>query len=247
MVILFACLLVSMIPMLLIYYWFAHMYKDDREHTKTCRKLIWKGVLCVLGIFVLDLTFSLLWSASGMAGRNAVVDALFKCFIINAFAEELVKLLNARSVYKKQSGSVSWLSIIIYTSVVAIGFALVEDVVYVFSTSPGQILIRGITAGHLMYGLISGYYIGKGYKYGQKKHIALGMFLPWLLHGMYNFGLSDDLGIGEDLAAVFGITSVLIAALGVIYIIIMLFKIRKWRDDPVYTEPMTLPTRAELK
>ncbi|MBR2780275.1 MAG: PrsW family intramembrane metalloprotease [Eubacteriaceae bacterium] len=245
MIVLFGCLIVSMIPSLLIYFWFAHMYKGDTEHTKTCRKLFWKGVLCVLGIFALDLVLSLLWSMTGLSGKSELIDVLFKCFILNAFVEELVKLMNARSVIRKKSGAVSWLSMIMYTTIVAIGFALAEDVVYAFTTSPGQILVRGVTAGHVVYGLISGYFIGKAYKYGEKKYSFIGTIVPWLLHGMYNFGLdSTKAGLGEDLSTAFGMISVTIAAAGVIYIIVMLLKIRKYREDPVYTEPLLLPEKV---
>ncbi|MBO4360552.1 MAG: PrsW family intramembrane metalloprotease [Eubacteriaceae bacterium] len=245
MAILIGSLLISMIPSLLIYFWFSRMYKGDKDHTKTCRKLFGKGVLCVFGVLGLDLIFSILWNKTGLSGKYEIIDNLFRCFIINAFVEELVKLLNARSVIKKRMDSVSWLSMTMYTSIVAIGFGLAEDVVYAFSTSPGQILIRGITAGHVAYALITGYFLGKGYKYGEKKYKVIGTVLPWLLHGLYNFGLSENTALGEDLAAVFGILSVLIAVGGAIFIIVMLLKIKKWKDDPVYTEPFPLSQKGE--
>lgn len=240
MVIIIGCLLISMIPSLLIYYWFAHMYRGDTEHTKTCRKLFWKGVLCVFGVLALDLAFTILWDLGGLKGRYVVVDNIFRCFVINAFVEELVKLTNAKKVIKERDMDISWLSFMMYTTIVAIGFGLFEDIVYAFSSNPGQILLRGIN-GHAVYGMITGYLLGKGYKYGEKKYRILGTVIPWLMHGFYNFGLSTNTGMNDDLSTVFMILTVLIAAGGLIYMIVMLLKIRKYREDPVYTEPFQLP------
>lgn len=238
MAIIIICLIVSMIPSLLIYFWFAHMYKGDIEHTKTCRKLFGKGLICVFAIFGLDLIFNIIWNAAGLRGLHEVLDALFKCFIINAFVEEFVKLMYARRVIREQRDTISRLSFIMYTTIVAIGFGLAEDVIYAFGTSPGQILVRGITAGHVFYGLMTGTLLSKGYQTGKKSYRVLGVVLPWFMHGLYNFGLKDLPSLGEPLVSILPMCSLGLAAGGTVYIIVKLLKIRRYRNDPEYIRPI---------
>lgn len=231
MVILIAAI-VSFIPSILMFIFLRNNRKEDEEYRKDCLKLLGKGLLIALLVFLADLVLNIAWKATGLGGKNSIVDELFRCFIINALVEELSKFFTARKYIYKDKSKTSRLDIISYLVIAAIAFGLVEDVVYVLSTNIGQIIVRGLLMGHVPYAMLTGQLYGKGI--AEKKSVwkILALVFAILLHGSYNFLLGDDL---PDWAAFVVVTEV---ALETIYMIYMIFFIRKKRQDPEYTSPV---------
>ena len=232
MVILIAAAIVSFIPSILMFIFLRNNRKEDEEYRKDCLKLLGKGLLIALLVFLADLVLNIAWKATGLGGKNSIVDELFRCFIINALVEELSKFFTARKYIYKDKSKTSRLDIISYLVIAAIAFGLVEDVVYVLSTNIGQIIVRGLLMGHVPYAMLTGQLYGKGI--AEKKPVwkILALVFAILLHGSYNFLLGDDL---PDWAAFVVVTEV---ALETIYMIYMIFFIRKKRQDPEYTSPV---------
>ncbi len=85
---------------------------------------------------------------------------------------------------------------IIYAVFVSLGFALWENVQYVFSFGLGVALIRAITAipGHACFGVFMGFFYGLARKfenYGDKGdsflYRKLAVLVPMFIHGFYDF------------------------------------------------------------
>ena len=57
---------------------------------------------------------------------------------------------------------VSFLDVMAYTAISAIGFELIEAFIYLFSTNVPQVLMRGVTSMHPAFGLVMGYIVAKG-------------------------------------------------------------------------------------
>jgi RsiW-degrading membrane proteinase PrsW (M82 family) len=80
---------------------------------------------------------------------------------------------------------------IVYAVMVGLGFALAENMLYVFTWGFNAGIIRMLTAipMHAMYGVILGYYVGKAQLdfSNQKKYFSQGLFFAVALHGTYNF------------------------------------------------------------
>lgn len=80
---------------------------------------------------------------------------------------------------------------ILYGAAVSLGFATVENVIYILSFGLETAFIRALlpVSSHALFGVVMGYYFGKG-KFSQesyqKEYIALALFAPAGLHVMYN-------------------------------------------------------------
>ncbi|MBN1327539.1 MAG: PrsW family intramembrane metalloprotease [Candidatus Cloacimonetes bacterium] len=87
---------------------------------------------------------------------------------------------------------------IIYASAVALGFASIENVFYMFGVNsqsryllPGVILVRSLLSvpGHALFSSIWGYALGKvKFTDSRKKHLLLGssLILAMIAHGLFN-------------------------------------------------------------
>ncbi|MEC2075702.1 glutamic-type intramembrane protease PrsW [Metabacillus fastidiosus] len=80
---------------------------------------------------------------------------------------------------------------IVYGVSVSLGFASVENILYLFANGLEFAIGRAIlpVSSHALFGVIMGYYLGKGkftLKSNQTKWIMISVFLPILLHGLYD-------------------------------------------------------------
>ncbi|MBX9972853.1 glutamic-type intramembrane protease PrsW [Cytobacillus oceanisediminis] len=80
---------------------------------------------------------------------------------------------------------------IVYGASVSLGFATAENIFYLVALGVEHALGRALlpVSSHALFGVIMGYYIGKG-KFSAtstKKWIAFSLFIPFLLHGIYDY------------------------------------------------------------
>ena len=224
-------LLASFIPSILLFL-FLRNNREDEEYRKTCDRLFWQGLLIAMGVTLADAAIILLWNLAGLGKNNMIVNLLFKTFVVNATVEETMKFLCGRKFIRKDSDKVSRLDVITYMAIAAMAFGLFEDILYMFETNIGQILVRGFLMGHVGYGMIMGRLYGKGLKENRTVYKVLAILIPILLHGLYNFSL------GEGLPDVFAFIVVTETFITTVYLIYSIFFIRKKRNDPEFTEPI---------
>ena len=81
--------------------------------------------------------------------------------------------------------------IILYSILVGLGFACFENFIYIIGRQINLItvLFRGFTAipAHACFQIFMGYYLYKSKIDSKKKNIFLSIFIPFLLHGLYDF------------------------------------------------------------
>ena len=225
-------LLLSFIPAILMFF-FLRKNREDPEYQKACVKLLWKGVLSAALVTLADFIVVLLWGLTGLGDIHWLVDTLFKNFVIFATVEETVKFHTAKKALKEQM-TVSRLDVISFMAIAAMGFGMIEDVVYMFESNIGQIIVRGVMMGHVGYGLMMGLIYSKGMKNNNKLSKFLALLIPILIHGLYDFSLN------ENLPDVFAFIAVLNAFAVTVFIIVMIFFIRKKRKDPEFTDPFIM-------
>ena len=124
----------------------------------------------------------------------------FEDFVLAALTEETFKFLAFRKVVRKAGYRCSWYDLTAFMTLVGIGFELLESAVYTFTSGPGQVLVRGITLMHGVFGFIMGYYYGKALYTGRKRWYIAAFLIPYLFHGIYDFTLSPGL---EEVSDVF--------------------------------------------
>ena len=103
---------------------------------------------------------------------------------------------------------------IVYSVVVSLGFAAVENIFYVFDYGAHVALIRAVTAipGHAIFGIFMGHYYGQakmqekietyykmigmpantGNRESSKSLLKKSLFIPVMLHGFYDFTASQN-------------------------------------------------------
>lgn len=80
---------------------------------------------------------------------------------------------------------------VVYGASVSLGFATVENILYLVSNGLEYAMGRALlpVSSHALFGVIMGYYIGKG-KFtlkSKKTWLVLSLILPILLHGIYDY------------------------------------------------------------
>ncbi|RXJ03919.1 PrsW family intramembrane metalloprotease [Anaerobacillus alkaliphilus] len=81
---------------------------------------------------------------------------------------------------------------IVYGVSVSLGFATVENGLYLLVYGVDQALMRALlpASSHALFGVIMGYYLGKAKfteKINEKKFLIYSFTIPWFLHGIYDY------------------------------------------------------------
>lgn len=114
-------------------------------------------------------------------------------FILVAFLEEGCKWLSTRFIGYNSKYFDEAYDIIVYSSFVALGFAFLENIMYVFNYGISAAILRAIISvpGHLSFGIMMGYYmllakLSKT-KTNHRKYMIYSFIFPMLIHGSYDF------------------------------------------------------------
>ncbi|HEY4552738.1 MAG TPA: glutamic-type intramembrane protease PrsW [Bacillaceae bacterium] len=86
---------------------------------------------------------------------------------------------------------------IVYGASVSLGFATIENVLYLLGNGVGAAVGRALlpVSSHALFGVIMGYYMGKGkFRIGGKEKFWLfsSFFVPFMLHGIYDYILVSE-------------------------------------------------------
>ncbi|MBQ9823636.1 MAG: PrsW family intramembrane metalloprotease [Solobacterium sp.] len=217
------------LPAVLIYFWMKNKVRKpaDEHFKKSCSASLKNGFLTVLPVCLLSASFTIFFNVCGLKDGTSFMASALHDFIAIALAEELAKSYMFSRVLKKTDYAYTWLDMIIFMVSVSIGFQLIESVLYAFLTSPGQIIVRGITLMHGGYGFIEGWFYGKAKHTGNKLYGLTGFMIVWLMHGMYDFGLSPAFEALGDWSAFPSVTLALIALITLIVMIIFFARKKK--------------------
>jgi RsiW-degrading membrane proteinase PrsW (M82 family) len=205
-------ILIALAPCLFMMWYFYHRDKYEPEPKKKILKIFLIGAIMVIPAGIIELVL--------IAGLNAfvggIVNIFIMSFIIIAPAEELAKYLVVKRWIYRSLEFDEVMDGIVYTVAASLGFATVENILYII---PGGITVgiaRAFLAipGHAFFGALMGYYIGKA-KFNKEKEsqlITKGIILAILFHGLYDFLL---------------LTETALALLVIVLIIILGFRVRK--------------------
>lgn len=234
MVMLVVAFLASLVPSIGIFLWLRGI-EGDEEFAGICNRGILQGALAVVPVLGCSLVFALVESGLAKLGLAGLPRAAYHRFIVLALSEELCKCFMFHKLLAKYERAWSWLDYIILMTLVGLGFEIIEAIPYAIGASPIVMLVRGITAMHGGYGFIMGYLLGKGKKTGDKKWTVLGVVIPWLLHGAYDFGLSEEFAaLGEATA----LLSVSLAALALVTLVVLVVFFIRHKNDERFRAPL---------
>jgi len=122
---------------------------------------------------------------------------LYMSFIVAALTEEGIKALILIPSLLKEKDFNEKLDGVIYSIFLSLGFATVENIIYLFFENVDLAyevgIIRAIISipAHIIFAINMGYYISK-YKFsnkniGKKHYIIMSILVPVLIHGLFDF------------------------------------------------------------
>ncbi|WP_274434072.1 PrsW family intramembrane metalloprotease [Alicyclobacillus sp. ALC3] len=180
----------ALVPVLVLMAW---LYTRDRIHPEP-KRAVFRLFLLGAGIV---LPAGLLERA--MLGGRTELGAGWQASILTAFfiaglVEEFLKAAIVERGAIARGLVVEPLDCLIYSGATALGFAAVENVLYVTSSGFNTAVLRSVTAvpAHLMFGIIMGHFFARSiWNSGNR---ALAYIVPAGAHGVYDsFALSSTL------------------------------------------------------
>lgn len=220
--------LLSCIPAVALYLLLKHRLNPGNDHyKKACTEAMKNGLLSVLPVIGVSMAFNILFNVLGLRDGSSLLASALHDFIVLAFSEELCKSLMFAKALKKADYSYTWLDMIAFMVITATGFEILESVIYAIDSNPIQMIVRGITVMHSGYGFIEGWFYGKAKYTGHKFYAVIGFLIAWLMHGAYDFGLSDDFAALGEYTAFLSVSLALIALITFIVMIVFFAKKKK--------------------
>jgi len=226
--------LLSLATAAALFYWLRSLRKDD-AYRKLCGKALRKGALCSFAVIAVSGALSVALRLTGLREMNPLLYQALHTFVVLALAEEAVKFLTSRRVLTKTAYLFSWMDVALVMTLVGVGFGVVENIAVAVGSNLIVMLIRALCIAHGSYGFLTGYFYGKGLKTGKNSYKVLGFVLTWLLHGLYDFSLSEEfVALNENLM----IVAVALTAINIALEVVMIVFFAKARKNELYTEPL---------
>ncbi|MDA3893081.1 MAG: PrsW family glutamic-type intramembrane protease [Salinivirgaceae bacterium] len=181
-------LLISVAPVFVI---LAYIYYRDK-YEKEPLSLLLEGLLAG-GVIVLPIVyFEQLIDPIGY-DFGQIPSAVWTAFMVAALVEEAFKFFAVYILIWRNPNFNERFDGIVYAVFVSLGFALVENVMYVFGNPDGLRvgLSRAITAvpAHAIFGIMMGYWLGFAKFIPSKRVVYMisAFAYPFLFHGIYDF------------------------------------------------------------
>ena len=180
----------ALLPAAALLFYIYRMDTIEKEPTKLLLRLFLFGCLCAIPASILE------GIGDGLiAGIDSIfLQLLIQAFLVVAVAEEGCKFAFLCTAWRNPAFDYRF-DAIVYAVCVSLGFAALENVLYVMQYGFGTALIRAVTSvpGHCFFGVYMGYWYGKAKHArfyglpGSGTYLAMAFIVPVLLHGFYDF------------------------------------------------------------
>lgn len=182
--------LLSVAPAMIIILYIYFKDKFEKESISFLFKNFLMGAFC--SVIITVLLSGLINNYVDLSNRNSLIQQFFKSFFIVALVEEFSKYIIVKYYAQKNKEFNEPFDGIVYAVMVSMGFAVLENLLYVYQYGASIGFARAFTAvpAHATFGVLMGYYMGKA-KFSNKRisNNLLGLFIATLFHGAYNFFL----------------------------------------------------------
>ena len=183
---------VSVMPVILM-----GMYINSRDLDKEPRSLLRKifvfGILSIIPILVLETATGFFISTDKFSNY---ISLFINAFVSIGLIEEGAKwVIVNKSIYYDKEFNHPY-DAIIYCVFASLGFAVIENIIYVFASGALLGVLRAVTAipAHTCNGVIMGYFLGKAKKEEYnlnsnktKKYMFYSLIVPIITHTVYDF------------------------------------------------------------
>lgn len=184
-------LFAAILPVFILCY---YIYKKDvnREPNRVLWKIFGFGCLISVPIFFIEVFIQLFYSVED---TSSFLSLFANVFISIAFIEEGFKWVVTKKYGYNIKEFDELYDIVVYAVFASLGFACVENILYVFSNGIGNAILRAFTSvpGHTCFGVIMGYFLSlakvneiREEKDEFKKNLFLSILIPTALHTLYD-------------------------------------------------------------
>lgn len=176
-----------------------YIYRKDtieKEPVGLLLQLLGLGALTTISALILELTLG--GVLSRIVREGTLLYQFISCFFVIAFAEEVGKYVVLRLRTWNSPHFSHVFDAIVYAVVVSLGFALLENILYLVDSSLSTAIMRGLLAvpGHAIDGVYMGMFYGQAKLAAcendprrSKRYSILALVVPMLTHGFYDFCL----------------------------------------------------------
>ena len=189
---------IALIPVIVL---ISYIYFHDKHEREPMGLLIWAFVLGIFSV-IPALIFTAGWEQLGFTRTEGPFNTLFYAFVVVALSEESAKYLMMRSFLYKRKAFNEPYDGIIYMVMIGMGFAALENLIYVFGQSSyaeslavgGWRAVTSIPA-HGAFAILMGFFAGRAKysKVGSWLLLLTVLVLAVLFHGAYDFFLMQPL------------------------------------------------------
>jgi RsiW-degrading membrane proteinase PrsW (M82 family) len=182
-------LLLSAILPVAIFLYFIYRKDTSKEPWQLLLKCLGFGMLGSIPAIIIELILGV-----GNIFSSAFLSSFYEAFIEAALTEETIKFLILYWLIRKNKNFDQHYDGIVYAVFVSLGFALVENIMYVLQDGYATAITRAVLSvpGHGLFGVIMGYFFALA-KFSdtekRKKYMCLSLLIPIILHGIYDFFL----------------------------------------------------------
>lgn len=219
----------AVLPGLFLIY---RVYRMDKVEEEPLSLLVLVTILGMISVFPIGVIEDLLGNVLAMfIPPSSLIYIIIENFLVVAFIEELGKyFVLERCTWDNPAFDYEFDGIV-YAICSGMGFAIAENLMYVFQYGFETGIVRALTAipAHAIFAIFMGHYYGAsktalyfGDTFLYKRNRKYALLVPVLLHGVYDFVISVEFIVGD----------IIFVALVVVLDIIALLKIHKYsRND----------------
>ena len=209
----------AVLPAFLLMIYIRRKDKIEKEPKGLVASLFALGALTVISAALLEVLIDSF--AKEIVDEGTLVYAFIEAFCEAALMEELGKFIVLKLRTWKNKEFNYTFDAVVYAVAVSLGFATLENILYVMGGSVYVAVMRGILSvpGHAIDAVFMGYYYGLakrcdslGDTAGKNKNLRKAIFSAVLIHGFYDFCLMAE---REELIVVFFIFEIIITIVSV--------------------------------
>ena len=202
------------------------IYRKDKYQPEPIGKLLLTFFVGCFSVIPAVLIESVLMLFSPDAGVMPLAAGIYDGYVVAGLSEELCKLLLLMLVIWRSRYFDEYFDGIVYAADLSLGFACVENVMYVMSSDDAMSIAfsRGLLAvpAHFLFAVIMGYHLSLA-KFDPEHragHLFQALIYPVLMHGTYDALLMVSQNLGSDEGQY--------AAIGILFIVFVIFDIKMW-------------------
>ncbi len=185
-------LFLSLAPVMVILFYIYFRDKYEKEPLGILFLSLIAGAVSVAPVLFIGQFLEYFKPASG-----GVLKAFYESFIEAGLVEESCKFLALYLLMWKNPNLNEKFDGIVYAVFVSLGFAGIENIMYVSQGGAQIAVVRAVTAvpAHALFGIRMGYYFGVARLYPEwrKPFLIKALAFPVILHGIYDFMLLSQI------------------------------------------------------